>query len=383
MYGNTSGTMYFEAWDGGSWNIIDSWSGNSTTSFTSRGPYNFSATGLNYTNSDFKIRFRIVTGGTSYQNDFAVDEVYLYGDLTGGSYTQESFRGKEDAGGESDTTWIAALNTNFTWPQDTNLRMRFLVQETADVAEADVSFQLQYNHNGGGWNNVTGSSSVARSSAGGLTEGGNTTQQIGSGTFVTPNGGQDESDGIAGGSSLDFTTTVNQEVELEFCFQIRSADTSGGDTIQFRLIKDGSPLDAYTNTPTVTLPSPPSITSVGGDDEFNDEEEDVVIVGSNFYATQGSGKVELCPSSTYGSAVEQTVALWGASQIDFDVVMGGLSLGTNYLFVTNDDDLRNATGFPVNIVAAPISEGLFKTTGIQGTITAAGLTVSAFLISDE
>lgn len=76
VYGNAAGTIYFEAYDGNSWNIIDSWSGNGTTTFTAKGPYDLSS----YGNSDFKVRLRIVTGGTAYQNDFSWDEVRIYGD---------------------------------------------------------------------------------------------------------------------------------------------------------------------------------------------------------------------------------------------------------------------------------------------------------------
>ncbi|MEJ2294773.1 MAG: hypothetical protein P8Y23_08380, partial [Candidatus Lokiarchaeota archaeon] len=35
MYGNTAGTMDFEAWDGDSWNPIDSWNGTGTQSMVS------------------------------------------------------------------------------------------------------------------------------------------------------------------------------------------------------------------------------------------------------------------------------------------------------------------------------------------------------------
>jgi len=300
------------------------------------------------------------------------------------TYEQTSFRAKNDNGGESSTDWIAALNADFSQATDTNFRIRFLVQETEDLADANVQFQLQYNHEAGGWNDVNGSSSVVRSFAGDLTDGGDTTQQLGSGTFVTPNACQDEANGLVGGASLDFTTTPSQEVEAEFCIQIRSADTSGGDEIQLRLVKEADTVfTTYTNTPTITLPSPPVITSVGADDEFANTETDVEIIGSLFYASQGTGKVELCPSSTYGSAVEQTIATWSSTSIEFDVVMGGLSLGTNYVFVTNSDGLRNATGFAVTIVAGPINTGLWKTASIQGTIASSGFTTTAFLIRDE
>jgi len=78
LYGDTTGTVYFEAWDGvATWDVIDTFTGDSNTTFTSRGPYDLTS----YDNSDFKIRFRTVVGtGNVYQNDFAIDEVHIYGD---------------------------------------------------------------------------------------------------------------------------------------------------------------------------------------------------------------------------------------------------------------------------------------------------------------
>ena len=79
MYGDTTGVAYFEAWDGvDTWDIIDTFNGDSTTTFTNRGPYDLT----DYENADFKIRFRTVCGtGNIYQNDFSWDEVRIYGDL--------------------------------------------------------------------------------------------------------------------------------------------------------------------------------------------------------------------------------------------------------------------------------------------------------------
>jgi hypothetical protein len=93
----SAGTLYFEAYNGSTWVGIASWSGNTTTTFTSRGPYNFTA----YANSDFKIRFRVVTGGTAYQNDFAIDEVRIYGNTKASNVTQTHYRWREDNGGET------------------------------------------------------------------------------------------------------------------------------------------------------------------------------------------------------------------------------------------------------------------------------------------
>lgn len=109
MQGNSAGTLYFEAWDGSDWNIIAQWSGDSGTSFTSRGPYDFSPTGEDYDNTDFKIRFRVVTGGTSYQNDFAVDTVSITGTdkqtLGAGMIMQTAERSQASAGAENPGTF--------------------------------------------------------------------------------------------------------------------------------------------------------------------------------------------------------------------------------------------------------------------------------------
>ena len=129
-YGNTAGYLYFDAWDGTQWNNIASWAGNSTTTFTSRGPYDFGPSGYDYTNTDFKIRFRVVTGGTAYQNDFAVDTVYIEYDSKA-SLEQEGFRGYND-GTESGSTPIANQDVNFSIAKDVVFQMRMLLNATGD-----------------------------------------------------------------------------------------------------------------------------------------------------------------------------------------------------------------------------------------------------------
>jgi type II secretory pathway pseudopilin PulG len=163
-------------------------------------------------------------------------------------YDQDSFRSRNDNGDETTSTWTAAADTNWTQMVDKNFRVRFLVQETAGVAEPDKTFQLEYNLNGGGWNDVTAASSVVKATAtANVMNGVDTTQQLGSGIFVTPNAGFDESDGQVGGTSLDFSG--GDEVEVEFSLQIVESDVSNGDTIELRV----KGLDSYSNTPTVTV----------------------------------------------------------------------------------------------------------------------------------
>lgn len=168
--------------------------------------------------------------------------------------TQASFRGRNDDGSESAATWKAAADTNWSQPVDENFRVRFLVQETGagTAGSSDTTFELQYNLGGAGWNNVTGSSSVVRSSASSsVADGADTTQQVGSGTFVSPNSGFDEVDGVCGGAALDFAG--DDEVEVEFCVQIRSADVNNSDTIQLRVTYNTGTALTYSQTPTVTV----------------------------------------------------------------------------------------------------------------------------------
>ena len=174
-------------------------------------------------------------------------------------YDQDSFRGRNDDGSESAATWKETVNTNWSQDIDENFRVRFLIEETADEADADVQFQLQYNKNSGGWNDVNAASANVRSFASpNVVDGANTTEQLaGPGTFLTSNAGFDEVNGLVGGTALDFSATINEEVELEFCVQIRGVDVSGGDTIQLRVVKEADiVLGSYTNTPTVTVLAP-------------------------------------------------------------------------------------------------------------------------------
>jgi hypothetical protein len=175
--------------------------------------------------------------------------------VSGAVFDQDSFRGRNDDGNETTATWIAAANADFSHDIDADpkFRIRFLIQETAGVAEADFSEQLQYNLNGAGWNNVTGASSVIRGVlSANYADGANTTQQIGAGTFIVTNAGMVEGDGgPASATAPDFAGS--DETEFEFMLEIQAADVVNSDTIQLRVTKAGTALGTYTNTPTVTV----------------------------------------------------------------------------------------------------------------------------------
>ena len=78
-----------------------------------------------------------------------------------------------------------------------------------------------------------------------------TTQQLGGGTFLGTNEGFDESIGRAGGTVPDFVGS--DEVEFEFCLQIRNVDVNDGDTIDLKGTDKGTDYNSYTNIGRITV----------------------------------------------------------------------------------------------------------------------------------
>ncbi len=179
------------------------------------------------------------------------------------SLDQDSFRFRTDGGSESAASWVALINVDITGgpgedvEADTNFRIRFLIKDTNTGAENNVALQLQYNLNSDSWNDVNASSSVIRSFASTqFADGDDTTQQLGSGTFITPNSGMDEVEGLAGGGDIDFVDLTADEVEVEYCIQIRSADVINTDTIDLRVIRGSTTvLENYTEMPRIDINS--------------------------------------------------------------------------------------------------------------------------------
>jgi hypothetical protein len=94
----------------------------------------------------------------------------------------------------------------------------------------------------------------------------------------------------------------------------------------------------------ISVQQPVSITNVDGDDSLLVGQLAITITGTGFQTSQGTGKIEISPNNTYGAGglVEQTIATWSSdTSISFDLVRTGLSVGTLYLYVTNDSGLRD------------------------------------------
>ena len=123
----------------------------------------------------------------------------------------------------------------------------------------------------------------------------------------------------------------------------------------------------------ISVQQPVSITNVDGDDSLLVGQLGITITGTGFGTSQGTGKIEVSPNNTYGAGglVEQTIDTWSSdTSISFDLVRTGLSVGTLYLYVTNDSggrDQQTITLVAVNPTVSSFNGGtqIFgDTTGI-------------------
>jgi hypothetical protein len=160
--------------------------------------------------------------------------------------------------------YITTSDVDFDRAADTPWRIRFLIQETAGGMESNKTFKLQRSWSGGGgWVDVTTSSSVVKAVPHPyINDASDCTQQIGAGTFIANNDGFSH-DGTCGGSGMDFQSN---EAECEFVIEIIGSDVTTGQTIDFRVVEtDDTELSNYTFTPTVTIIDE-VITTIGSND---------------------------------------------------------------------------------------------------------------------
>lgn len=187
------------------------------------------------------------------------------------AYDQDAFRGRTNVADPSGVNAAydpgdAAINTNWTQLVDVLFRLRYVIQQTVANANAGLTptFSLQFNRNGTGWVAVgaQGAPSVAvrYADAAGFADADNTTQLLGGGSFVTGDGVEvDPSD------TITFTTEALSETEVEVALEIVGTEVADGDTIELRVVRDGSTaLDSYTNTPSLTVDEPAILAADAG-----------------------------------------------------------------------------------------------------------------------
>jgi hypothetical protein len=169
--------------------------------------------------------------------------------------TQSHFRFGVNEGTESTHGWYAAEDTNpapGAIALDTTFLLRFTLQCDATAAN-NVDAEFQYRKNGGGWTQITTSTTNVKAVTPSCwANAANTTKRLsGSGTFESSSQGC-TADGIAGGTQFDIVANGNGETEC--ALQLVSADLAAGDLIEFRLTRDGGTLiDVYSVTPSLQL----------------------------------------------------------------------------------------------------------------------------------
>jgi hypothetical protein len=168
------------------------------------------------------------------------------------TYEQANVRFRDDSTAlNTDGGWLALENANVA-SRETGTTNRFRIRMTLgnnNGKAADYTPQLTVDKDGGGYNNVNGSSSNVRST-GGLPGDGDpiTTQLLGDASQGTweAEGDYDEGDGLAG----TFSHEKNGFTEFEWCVYIVDADVANGNVLTFRASGIDTPA---TNEPTVTV----------------------------------------------------------------------------------------------------------------------------------
>lgn len=212
-----------------------------------------------------------------------------------GTLHGDGWRWRLDNGGEGTggAGWHESPETAHDFPTgelDVNVRLRYSYHVEAGDQDDQVP-QLQYDLNSTGtFANVNASSSVARSSASAnFAEGDDTTDHgvtVVAGTFHGDNDCMDEDDGAAGGAVNDLSSTGDNYVIAEFCFQLREADLADNDAIEFRVTNAGTAFNSY--------PSPHANCTIdlsAGGDVFHENRVDAIDKGQKPLTSSGLGGV--------------------------------------------------------------------------------------------
>jgi hypothetical protein len=177
--------------------------------------------------------------------------------LVSATFSLDSYRFYED-GTEAGSVAIAAQDTDITRTviSNSNVLLRIRAQETnGGSGAATDDWQLQVSKNGGAYADVTGASTNVKAlNSANLTDGNATTNRLGAGTgsFVA---GKISEDGLVD----DLQVTASNYTELLYALTVVAADVANGDTLDFRVLLNGSTF-ASTFTPTITVDKTVAVT---------------------------------------------------------------------------------------------------------------------------
>ena len=163
---------------------------------------------------------------------------------------------------DSSGTAVAAQDTDpTTLTTDTAYRFMVQIDNGGDIDETSWTYEIQYNLNAAGWNNITTSSSVVKAVGAGLTDTSATSDTLtgGLGTFVA---GENSTDGVTAAMVI----TTGNHTEHQFGIEIISTDVVDGDSIDIRCTNNSyTALDAYTSNPTITVNEPAATQTINAD----------------------------------------------------------------------------------------------------------------------
>lgn len=158
---------------------------------------------------------------------------------------QTDYRWENDDGSESASTFTETVNTTTdvtVTGGDVNLRLRLAVFD--DGENVISSGQLEFSINGGGYNNLTNSSTgCIYYNSGNLTDGDDCTQRITATSFATTNEGVIET---GAGGIAEFNGSGTEHL---YTITFIAADLVNNDSINFRMTDPSS----YTNTGNATI----------------------------------------------------------------------------------------------------------------------------------
>ncbi len=170
---------------------------------------------------------------------------------------------------------------------------------------------------------------------------------------------------FTGKGTFSFTTNDTMYMEgngTTIAFKINGTHQTGSpwssetahqtETSQGFVVGDSRTVNNWDNFSVDTLTVLPTITDVDTDNSITSAQLNVVITGTDFEATQGTGHIDVSPTDNVADSNRETfstVDSWGDTSVQFDFVQGGLPYGTAYFFVTNNSTESNSSGQAVTI----------------------------------
>lgn len=187
----------------------------------------------------------------------------------------DAFRAYDDdvAGGITSQTALFAVDTNWSQDADVKFHVAMLATETAGGAANNYALAVQYRKNGGTWTDLTSTTTdpIYAVVADNCTTSDNTSYGT---TALTTGATIQDSEYCNDGGATGNVSLSSSSAEKTTCLIIPSAQNSNSDTIELRLTDNGTPLDADTTIPTITVVVPVP------DDLLADDVETTSEVGS-------------------------------------------------------------------------------------------------------